>query len=582
MRPGIAGLAELAAAVAAGAVVPAAVAVLVAGPSGAVQGPSGAVPGEAAGIVAGRVLELVQEWLAQDRLGQARLVVVTSGAVAAAAGDRVADLAAAAARGLVRSAQSENPGRVVLADVDDLAGAGLAGVLGAALGCGEPEVAVRGGRVLARRLVPASGGREVLGVPAGGAWRLDLGAGGGGVLDDLRLVECPEAVQPLGAGQVRVAVRAGGVNFRDVLLGLGMYPGAGEIGSEGAGIVTEVGPGVMGLAPGDAVMGLVRPGFGPVAVTDARLLAPVPGGWSFAQAASVPVVFLTAFMALVDLAGVRAGERVVVHAATGGVGMAAVQLARWLGADVLGTASDAKRGVLAGLGVAGQQAASSRDAGFEGRFWAATGGRGADVVLDCLTGELVDAGLRLLGRGGRFVEMGKARCPRSGGGGGAVPGGGVPGLRIDGGGHGPDRADAGHLGGAVRAGVLAPLPVACWDVRRAREAFRFISQARHTGKVALVMPRPADAGRGRGGAGAVLVTGGTGVLGGLVARHLAARGQARRLVLASRSGPAAAGAARLAARLAGLGAATVVAACDAGDRAALTGLLGRVRRGRCR
>ena len=96
-----------------------------------------------------------------------------------------------------------------------------------------------------------SGGGGVLGVPAGGGtWRLGLGGGRGGVLDDLRLVECPEAARPLGAGQVRVAVRAAGVNFRDVLLALGMYSGAGEIGPEGAGVVTEAGPGVTGWRRG--------------------------------------------------------------------------------------------------------------------------------------------------------------------------------------------------------------------------------------------------------------------------------------------------------------------------------------------
>jgi polyketide synthase 12 len=145
--------------------------------------------------------------------------------------------------------------------------------------------------------------------------------------------------------------------------------------------------------------------------------------------------------------------------------------------------------------------------------------------------------LRLLPRGGRFVEMGKRdmRDP-------VVVAQEFAGVAY----RAFDLMEAGTerigqmlaiLAGLFGSGVLVPLPVACWDVRRAREAFRFISQARHTGKVALVMPRPAGAASGDGaGGGVVLVTGGTGVLGALVARHLAARGQARRLVLASRSG----------------------------------------------
>src|SRR5207302_235135 len=111
------------------------------------------------------------------------------------------------------------------------------------------------------------------------------------------------------------------------------------MGTEIAGIVTETGPEVTGLAAGDRVLGIASGGFGPVAVTDARLLVPVPRGWSFARAASVPVAFATAWYALVDLAGARAGDKVLVHAAAGGVGMAAVAIAARLGLEVYGTAS---------------------------------------------------------------------------------------------------------------------------------------------------------------------------------------------------------------------------------------------------
>ena len=142
-------------------------------------------------------------------------------------------------------------------------------------------------------------------------------------------------------------------------------------------------------------------------MTDARLLAPVPAGWSLAQAAAAPVVFLTAYYALVDLAGLRPGESVLVHAAAGGVGMAAVQLARYLGARVFGTASPGKWAAVTALGVAEGCLASSRTVEFEPVFLAATGGRGVDVVLDSLAGEFVDASLRLTAAGGRFVEMGK-------------------------------------------------------------------------------------------------------------------------------------------------------------------------------
>ena len=205
------------------------------------------------------------------------LVVVTRGAVRAGA-DTGADpggvgLAGAAVQGLVRSAQAEHPGRFVLADVDDSAASGR--VLVAAVGCGEPEVVVRDGGVFARRLgrVPADPGL----VAGGGPWRVAVG---GGSLGDVGVVADPSSGEPLGAGQVRVVVRAAGLNFRDVLIGLGMYPGPAIAGAEGAGVVAETGPEVEGLVPGDRVLGLMA-GLGSVAVADARTLVKVPAGWSF-------------------------------------------------------------------------------------------------------------------------------------------------------------------------------------------------------------------------------------------------------------------------------------------------------------
>ncbi|WP_431887129.1 alcohol dehydrogenase catalytic domain-containing protein, partial [Micromonospora wenchangensis] len=206
----------------------------------------------------------------------------------------------------------------------------------------------------------------------------------------------------LGVREVRVGVRAAGVNFRDVLLGLGMYPGVGVIGGEAAGVVLEVGVGVSGFGVGDRVMGLFSGAFGPEAVADERMLVRVPVGLSFVEAASVPVAFATAFYALRDLGGLGVGDRVLVHAAAGGVGMAAVQLARYWGAEVFGTASVGKWGVLRGLGLADDHIGSSRDVSFAERFPV-----GMDVVLNSLSGGFVDASLGLLGVGGRFVEMGK-------------------------------------------------------------------------------------------------------------------------------------------------------------------------------
>ncbi|MEU9447030.1 polyketide synthase dehydratase domain-containing protein, partial [Streptomyces sp. NPDC048304] len=452
---------------------------------------------EAAHALTAHVLGLVREWLAEERFEGARLVVVTEGAVAV--GEEDPDPAQAAVWGLVRAARAEAPGRFTLLDVDGAEESWA--VVAGALASGEPELAVRGGAVYVPRLGRAS--TSVLAAPVGeSAWRLDIVEKG--TLEGLALTPV-DARSELGEGQVRIAVRAAGVNFRDVLNTLGMYPGdAKDFGLEGAGVVTEVGPGVTELAVGDRVFGMFSGAFGSVAVADARTIARIPAGWTFAQAASTPIVFLTAYYALNDLGALREGERILVHAAAGGVGMAATQLARHLGAEVFGTASTGKWGTLRAAGLDDRHIASSRDTDFEAAFLAVTDGRGMDVVLDSLAGEFVDASLRLLPRGGRFLEMGKTDIRDA-----EVVGNEHPGViyrAFDLWDAGPDRIGQmlNDLVQLFEAGALKPLPVTCWDVRRAPDAFRYLSQARHVGKVVLTVPVPLDP------QGTVLVTGGTG------------------------------------------------------------------------
>ncbi|WP_326564150.1 type I polyketide synthase [Micromonospora peucetia] len=490
--------------------------------------PGVAVP-EAVRAVTNGVLEVLRSWLAAEALADAKLVVVTRGAVAAGDDGQVTDLAAAAVWGLLRSAQSEHPERIVLADVEgELDRTTLAVLAGAAV---DPSVsggqlAVRGDRTFVPRLVRPVG--DELTPPPSGPWH--LAAVAPGTLDGIGLVRAVPGV--LDAGQVRIAVRAAGVNFRDVLIALGMYPdSAAVMGSEGAGVVVEVGPGVTDLVPGDRVLGMFELGFSPQAIADRERIAKMPAGWSFTQAASVPLVFLTAFYALRDLAGLRSGESVLIHNGAGGVGMAAIQLAHHFGATVHATASPGKWGVLRGLGVADERIASSRTTEFEQAFGSVTGGAGVDVVLDALAGEFVDASLRLLPRGGRFVEMGKAdvRDPE-------VVAARHPGVVY----RAFDLNEAGstRIGEMLtevlalfEQGALRPLPVRSWDVRQARQALRHISQARHVGKVVLRVPAPVDP------EGTVLITGAAGTLAGVVARHLVATGQARHLLLASRRHP---------------------------------------------
>jgi NADPH:quinone reductase-like Zn-dependent oxidoreductase/acyl carrier protein len=463
---------------------------------------------------------------------------------------------------MLRAAQLEHPGRITLIDLGT--GSVDAGLIAAVLSAPgeEGQLAVRRGAVHAPLLAAPEPPLRLPGA-LGDDWRLDVTRKG--TLDSLALIGDAAARRPLAAGEIRIAVRAAGVNFRDVLIALGMYPGGGEMGLEAAGVVLDTAPDVTRFRPGDRVTGLFARAFGSTARTDQRLAVPVPGWWSWAEAASAPVAFLTAYHGLVGLAALRPGQRVLIHSAAGGVGLAAVQLARHLGAEVFGTASAGKWDALRAAGLDDDHIASSRDTGFERRFSAVTAGRGMDVVLNSLTGDFIDASLRLQPRGGHFLEIGKTdiRDP-------AKVAGRHPGisyqpfdlLRVD---AGTLAAMLGRLGELFGQRVLRPLPVTTWDIRRAKEALRHFSQARQTGKVVLaVPPRPRPE-------GTVLITGGTGALGGLVARHLARAHGVRNLILLGRGDPEQAAGLRSA--LEEHGARVTVARGDVADRDALRRLL---------
>ncbi|QLQ35709.1 type I polyketide synthase [Micromonospora robiginosa] len=511
-------------------------------------------------------LALVRQWLAEPRLADARLVLTTRGAVAAAPGEAPRDPARAAVWGLVRSAQSEHPGRFTLLDLDDAAA--TPGAVPAALASGEPQLALRDGAALTPRLVRARDAGVL--TPPGDRqpWRLDVTEKG--TLENLALLPVPVEAGAVPAGHVAVEMRASGLNFRDVVLALGMVPGQEVLGSEGAGVVREVGPGVTDLKPGDRVMGIFAGSFATVAVTDHRMVTRIPDGWSYAEAAGVPVVFLTAWYGLVELGRLTAGESVLVHAATGGVGMAAVQIARHLGAEVYGTASPGKWPVLRGTGLDDAHIASSRSLDFVDEFRARRDGRGVDVVLNSLAGAYVDASLRMLDRGGRFVEMGKtdprdpARVAAD------HPGVSYQGFDLMAAGPATVGRMLAELMALFAAGALRPLPRRTWDVRRAPEAFRFLSQARHVGKLTLSIP-PAPRLDGT-----VLVSGATGTLGALLCRHLVTAHGARHLLLVSRRGPDAEGADELLADLKAGGAEVQLVAADLADPDAVADVLSLV------
>ncbi len=212
-----------------------------------------------------------------------------------------------------------------------------------------------------------------------------------------------------GPGQVRIRVAAAGVNFADILARLGLYPDAPKtpcvVGYEAAGIVDAVGPGVTALHPGDRVLAAPRfGGYTDTLVVAEGLAIGLPNEMTFETAAAIPVNYTTAWLMLVRLGAVQRGERVLVHAAAGGVGQAAIQLCRFLGAEVIGTASAGKHERLREQGVAHCIDYTRED--FEAAVGRITEGRGVDVVLDAVGGDSFRKSYRCLAPLGRLFLFG--------------------------------------------------------------------------------------------------------------------------------------------------------------------------------
>ncbi len=504
---------------------------------------------EAAQLVGcGGLLHLAQALVRQSGGQPPRLVVVTRGAQAVGPGSAPV-VEQAPAWGLGRVVALEHPElRCLRVDLDPAAPAAEVQELAAELIAAgrEDQVAFRGGTRHVARLVPlAFRGTDLQSVqPEDGLQirpmqtvRLEIPTRG--VLENLAFRSVPRP-RP-GPGEVLLRVRATGLNFRDVLNVLGMYPGdPGPLGGECSGTVEEVGAGVEGLAIGEEVFGLAPASFATFALTRAEFVVSRPAGLSPAQAAAIPVVFLTAHYAFNHLARLRPGERVLVHAASGGVGLAALQMARRAGAEVFATAgSPAKRAYIESLGI--RKVFGSRSLDFAEGVREATGGEGVDVVLNSLRGEFIPRSLELLRPGGRFLEIGKTDLWDAERVAQVNPHASYFAIALD-------RMMAGEpaLVGRLlrevlddfRAGLLQPLPVQTFSIRDALPAFRHLAQARHIGKVVLTQ----DAAEGEAPAvrpdGSYLVTGGLGALGLRVARRLVERG-ARHLVLAGRGEPSA-------------------------------------------
>jgi len=368
------------------------------------------------------------------------------------------------------------------------------------------------------------------------------------VLDQLTLRAIPRHTP--GPGEVEIAVEAAGMNFADVLgaMGYGFNPGDGpfSFGVECAGRISAVGEGVEGLRVGQEVLAFAPFSMGSHATTLAALVVPCPPGLNAAQAATLPIVFMTAWHGLFHLARLRAGERVLIHSATGGTGQAAMQVARHIGAEIFATAgTPEKRAWLRAQGVA--HVMDSRSLEFTEQVLSATQGQGVDVVFNSLAGAAIEASFATLAPEGRFIEIAKRDIHAN---------------RPLGLGYFKNAISYSHLDlsgmvmrrpqqvgellrevvDMVARGVFRPLPVELFPISRAAEAFHKMAQARHQGKLALSLVEPgltirvpiASSATIEPG-GSVLITGGLGALALTVAAWLAERGVGH-LVLMGRSG----------------------------------------------
>jgi NADPH:quinone reductase-like Zn-dependent oxidoreductase len=238
---------------------------------------------------------------------------------------------------------------------------------------------------------------------------------GTGGYDVLRVQERPEP--SVGPGEVRIAVKAAGINFADTMARVGLYPDAPKppcvLGYEVAGEIESVGDGVTDHELGDRVIAGTRFGGQAELVTvPADQALPLPAALSFEQGAAFPVNYGTAYAALIMMGSLRAGDRVLIHAAGGGVGISATQIARNAGAEIFGTASASKHDAIRAQGVA--HAIDYRSQDFEAEAMRITGGEGVDLIIDAIGPSSFRKDYRLLRPGGRLVMYGLSENSKEG------------------------------------------------------------------------------------------------------------------------------------------------------------------------
>ncbi|BCI53466.1 phthiocerol/phenolphthiocerol synthesis polyketide synthase type I PpsC [Mycolicibacterium litorale] len=488
-----------------------------------------------------------------------RLWMITRGAQQLRPDDQVT-LAQAGLRGLVRVLTFEHPElNATIVDIEPTGGRSAAALVDELLAGGEhDEVALRDGQRYVRRLVAApttvkgqlapEQRHTVIDIGGPDAFRLQLDQAGR--LDGLK-VHAAKRVTPQ-AGQVEIRVTVSALNFSDVLKTMGLYPGlngqAPVIGGECVGVITEVGDGVDSVQVGQRVIAVAPGTLGSHVTTVEDLVVPVPDELSDNDAATFGVAYLTAWYSLLEVGRLEAGERVLIHSATGGVGLAAVAVAKMVGARVYATAgTEAKRHLLSTLGA--EYVGDSRSVDFADEVLEVTDGVGVDVILNSLAGEAITRGVQILAPGGRFVELGKkdVYADASLGLAGLAKSASFSvvdldlNLRLHPRRHRRMLEDI--LARAAR-GDLQPLPVTAFDFDHVIDAFRLMASGGHIGKILVSVPSDGDI-RAIAPAppqplvtsdGGYIVVGGMGGVGFVAARRLAEQG-AGMVVVNGRSGP---------------------------------------------
>jgi polyketide synthase 5 len=481
-----------------------------------------------------------------------RLYMVTRNAQTVVDGD-VANLEQGGLRGLVRVIGMEHSHlRATQIDVDENTDAEQLArqLLGES---DEDETAWRNGQWYTARLCPGplrpEERRTTVVNPEHDGMRLQIRTPGD--LESMELVAFDRV--PPGPGQIEVAVSASSINFADVLVAFGRYPSfegrLPQSGTDFAGVVTAVGPDVTDHQVGDHVGGLSPNGcWGTFVTCGANLAVTLPSGLRDDQAAAVTTAHATAWYGLHDLARIKRGDRVLIHSATGGVGQAAIAIARAVDAEIFATAgSEQRRDLLRDWGI--EHVYDSRSIEFAEQIRRDTDGYGVDIVLNSVTGAAQRAGLELLAFGGRFVEIGKRDIY------GDTRLGLFPFRRnlafyavdlallsfTD-----PDKVrDLLTTVYKLTADGVLPLPESThYPLADAVTAIRVMSSAQHTGKLVLDVPHtghtrvvlPPQQARVFRGDGAYIITGGLGGLGLFLAEKMAAAGCGR-IVLTSRSEP---------------------------------------------